>query len=109
MRRTQDSISIAKLWRAKENNKFFYVESMGKAKAIRLKCLDCSGDSPKEVTLCHLVSCPLWPYRFGYSTNDKRYQKRMETAKRNYPDEYLEVMKMIADQSHNGQNSLGNT
>jgi len=34
-------------------------------KAIRAKCLDCSGDQPKEVRLCHLDHCALYPFRFG--------------------------------------------
>ena len=34
-------------------------------KAIRLKCLDCSGTSVKEVRLCHLWDCSLWAYRRG--------------------------------------------
>ncbi len=46
-------------------------------KAIRLKCLDCSAGSSKEVKLCPVSDCVLWPYRFG---------KRPETAKRYYGD-----------------------
>lgn len=34
-------------------------------KAIREKCLDCSGDQSKEVRNCPIESCTLWPYRFG--------------------------------------------
>jgi hypothetical protein len=34
-------------------------------KAIRAKCLDCSGDSYSEVKLCPSTECPLYPYRFG--------------------------------------------
>ena len=34
-------------------------------KAIREKCLDCSGGQPKEVRLCPVTDCPLWPYRMG--------------------------------------------
>ena len=34
-------------------------------KAIRAKCLDCSGESAKEVRLCPIKKCPLYPYRFG--------------------------------------------
>ncbi len=34
-------------------------------KAIRLKCLDCSGGCPSEVRQCELEECPLWPYRMG--------------------------------------------
>ena len=34
-------------------------------KAIRAKCLDCSGDSPKEVRLCEMSECSLYSYRLG--------------------------------------------
>ena len=69
---------------------------MNKSQAIRAKCLDCSG-SPKEVTLCHVVDCPLSPFRFGYSVKDKRYKERMETANRNHPEEYKEMFKLISE------------
>lgn len=34
-------------------------------KAIRLKCLDCSGGSSGEVEKCPITNCPLYPFRFG--------------------------------------------
>jgi len=34
-------------------------------KAIRLKCLDCMSNHPKEVRLCQSEECPLYFYRFG--------------------------------------------
>jgi len=34
-------------------------------KAIRKKCLDCSGYSKKEVRECPIIDCPLYPYRMG--------------------------------------------
>ena len=34
-------------------------------KAIRAKCLDCSCGQPKEVRLCCIKNCPLYPYRMG--------------------------------------------
>ena len=34
-------------------------------KAIRKKCLDCTCYQPKEVRLCPVVNCPLYPYRMG--------------------------------------------
>jgi hypothetical protein len=34
-------------------------------KAIREKCLDCSGGSRQEVRLCPITRCALWPYRLG--------------------------------------------
>ena len=34
-------------------------------RAIRAKCLDCTCQQPKEVRLCTVKECPLWPYRMG--------------------------------------------
>lgn len=39
-------------------------------KAIRAKCIDCSGGSAHEVSLCTATGCPLYAYRFG--TNPHR-------------------------------------
>ena len=39
-------------------------------KAIRTKCLECSGNQPKEVRLCTCIDCPLYLYRMG--TNPAR-------------------------------------
>lgn len=41
------------------------VKSPSMAKAIKAKCLDCCGGVGSEVRDCHIVKCPLWPYRFG--------------------------------------------
>ena len=40
-------------------------------KAIRAKCLDCSADQPKEVRLCPITDCPLYPFRMGHNPNRK--------------------------------------
>jgi len=34
-------------------------------KSIRVKCLDCSNYQYKEVRLCPVKSCSLYPYRMG--------------------------------------------
>lgn len=39
--------------------------SLTPLKAIRLKCLDCSGDSAEEVKKCVIPHCPLYPFRLG--------------------------------------------
>jgi hypothetical protein len=45
-------------------------------RVIRLKCIDCSGGSEKEVRECVVHNCALWPYRMG------RYPKSVDlTAK----------------------------
>lgn len=41
-------------------------------KAIRAKCLDCSGGSRWEVRLCELEDCPLWSYRMGHRPKKTR-------------------------------------
>jgi hypothetical protein len=38
---------------------------MGPLKALRLRCIDCSGGSAPEVRLCTAVQCPAWPFRMG--------------------------------------------
>jgi hypothetical protein len=38
--------------------------------AIRKKCLQCSNNQPKEVELCPIKSCPLYPFRFGKTQDD---------------------------------------
>jgi hypothetical protein len=36
-------------------------------RAIRAKCLDCSGGHTQEVAHCPIADCPLYPYRLGKS------------------------------------------
>ncbi len=38
-------------------------------KAIRAKCLECSGSQPKEVRDCVIHQCPLYPFRMGKNPN----------------------------------------
>lgn len=48
-------------------------------KAIRSYCIDCSGNSVKEVRLCECVNCALWPFRFGinpYHGKGKKAEKK---------------------------------
>ena len=41
-------------------------------KVIRLKCLDCSGGSSREVEHCPITDCQLYPFRFGKNPYRKR-------------------------------------
>ena len=41
------------------------MERITRAKAIRLKCLDCCADQSAEVRKCPAEHCPLWRYRMG--------------------------------------------
>ncbi|WP_031388135.1 hypothetical protein [Desulfonatronum thiodismutans] len=44
-------------------------------KAIRAKCLECCGGSPKEVRLCPDFSCALHPFRTGTNPFPRRKRK----------------------------------
>ncbi len=44
-------------------------------RAIRLKCLDCSGWGYKEVELCEHKSCVLYELRFGKKPKGLKYEK----------------------------------
>jgi hypothetical protein len=61
---------------------------MTRAKAIQAYCYECAGDSAKEVTLCVLPDCPLYPYRFGNSPDSKAYKERMKLAKERWPEDW---------------------
>jgi hypothetical protein len=52
-------------------------------KAIRAKCLDCSGGSPSEVADCQVKSCALYPFRMGRNPwRAKAPEARRETGRR---------------------------
>ncbi len=40
-------------------------------KSVRKHCLECSGHQPKEVRLCTVTKCPLYPFRLGTNPNRK--------------------------------------
>jgi hypothetical protein len=50
-------------------------------KAIRAKCLDCSGMSAKEVRECEFTECPLYPFRFGKNPSRKGIGGNIQNAK----------------------------
>ena len=57
-------------------------------KSIREKCLDCTNGSRKEIRLCTVVQCALYPYRFGkrptqaiVDTINAYYEKNPEPTK----------------------------
>jgi hypothetical protein len=45
-------------------------------KAVRAKCLDCTGGSAQEVRLCPSYHCALWPYRLGKRPSDQLYTEK---------------------------------
>ena len=47
------------------------MERVSRAKAIRMKCLDCCADQMAEVRKCPANNCPLWRYRMGREIKDE--------------------------------------
>lgn len=48
-------------------------ERLTRAKAIRLKCLDCCCNQQAEVRRCNIRECVLWRYRMGTEERDYIY------------------------------------
>ena len=60
--------------------------SIGRKKAIRLKCLDCVCGQANEVRLCPSKDCPLWTWRMGYEV-DLETGERVRSRKKNGKDD----------------------
>ena len=67
------------------------MERLSRTKAIRMKCLDCSGGQQAEVRKCPATNCPLWRYRMGREENDelKPIRKKGENND-DFEDDFLE-------------------
>ena len=51
-------------------------------KAIRLKCIDCCCGQMKEIKLCTVINCALYPYRMGRRPD----QATIDTLKEYYDE-----------------------
>lgn len=68
-------------------------------KAIRLKCLDCSGGSWNEVSQCWAEDCPLHPFRFG--KNPFRVKRVMSDEQKEAARERLRLARENRKESGN--------
>jgi hypothetical protein len=67
------------------------MDRLSRTKAIRMKCLDCSGGQQAEVRKCPATNCPLWRYRMGREENDELKPVRKNSEKLDdFEDEDLE-------------------
>jgi hypothetical protein len=64
-------------------------ERIGRAKAIRLKCLDCCAGQSAEVRKCPAEQCPLWRFRMGREIKDDTSEEISEFSD-DFEDEDLE-------------------
>lgn len=54
-----------------------------RAKAIRLKCLDCSCGQLTEIRECPIKDCALWCYRMGYEVDKNGKKIKFDNNKEN--------------------------
>jgi len=59
---------------------------LNRARAIRLKCMDCTGNQEAEVKRCTIRSCTLWRYRMGYEERDADYYSVPSNARNRLPE-----------------------
>ena len=50
------------------------MDRITRAKAIRLKCIDCCCGNMAEVRRCPSEHCPLWRYRMGKEIKDENVE-----------------------------------
>lgn len=67
---------------------------LSKARAIKLYCLECAGGTASEATFCHLLECPLWPFRLGAGIKSKLYRQRVTGAFTRRPDIVKELKEL---------------
>jgi hypothetical protein len=62
------------------------MEHVGRAKAIRMKCLDCCCGQSAEVRKCPSTLCALWRFRMGREIKDENAEISDEIEDENLDD-----------------------
>ena len=70
-------------------------------KAIKQKCLDCSGWSRTEVELCPLTECSLYPFRLGKNPFRAKITRNMTEEQK---EELRQRLKAAREKRFNKQN-----
>lgn len=60
------------------------MERITRAKAIRLKCIDCCCGNTTEVRKCPATNCPLWRYRMGKEIKDENNEDANDFEDENF-------------------------
>jgi len=56
--------------------------------AIKAYCLECSGGTADNVTLCPMTYCPLWGWRFGEPLTNGMVKERLKGMLVRKPEEF---------------------
>jgi hypothetical protein len=65
-------------------------------KAIRAKCLDCCCSQAKEVRMCPVKKCPLYPYRMGKNPARKKGIEQQESEKKSSVEPGIFPLKRVS-------------
>lgn len=77
-------------------------------KAIREKCLECSGGSSNEVQKCTVTACPLYAFRFGknpYRTRREISEEQRSEMARRLQEARKRSATSVADDGREGENN----
>lgn len=62
-------------------------------KAIRAKCMDCTCGQYREIELCPIKKCPLYPFRYGKNPYHKRASEENKAKVIEHLKEYHQSIK----------------
>jgi hypothetical protein len=54
---------------------------ISRAKAIRQNCIECCCGNAAEVARCHMLGCPMWPFRMGTDPYRAKQSERQRAAR----------------------------
>lgn len=72
-------------------------------KAVRRKCLECSGGSHTEVADCLVRQCPLFPFRFGKNPWRPPVSEAQRQASRRNVATLVNAVKITVSSKTNGE------
>ena len=79
-----------------KNNVFNVNKRISPLKAIRLKCLDCTGGEVLQIKTCPAIDCPLWKFRLGIHPFTEKNSKNPFLEPKNFEGkENMEAQQVI--------------
>lgn len=63
-----------------DKNGYKVTKKLTPLQAIRQNCMECSGFQYSVVADCHIIHCPLWPFRSGKSGMKKDLSDEQKKA-----------------------------
>jgi len=74
-------------------------KKMDRKPAIKAYCLECSGGTADNVTLCPMTYCPLWGWRFGEPLGNSNVRERLRGMLIRKPDEFKSAYSHLVEKN----------